>query len=590
MSDNKGVSVLLAFARKIFVRPKLGRATLVASMGVLFAQLSACTPQILGERPSAKKSRIARENAKATVPRWNPAASFTNLQALGVEWELTSEEIAGVRVEFHSGPGCVNDLNVPVSLSGPARSASFSSLADGTYSFRVIVKTQNGRENESSCSEVIEVDTQAPAQASALSWQGGGTSAQTTITPRWNKSTSTDLLEQRVRIFQGSACGGSAVSNQTLASTVETSSFIGIDGATYSFSITSKDFAGNESVVCSGPVLVSVGSTPTPTPTPVPELSYSGATGTSGSVGALMTVSPTTLNSNGSAITSCGIKSGTTALPAWATVDPSTCVISGTPTGTLSSTTYTLVATNSAGTSADASVTLEVAAAASQMNTQIAAGGAHTCAIQNGAVLCWGDNSLGQLGDGTTTNSAIPVQVPGLDSNVTSLAAGAYHTCAIQNGALKCWGDNSSGQLGDGTTTDRLTPVAVPGLDSNVTSLAAGYYHTCAIQNGALKCWGGNYAGQLGDGTTTNSAIPVQVPGLDSNVTSLAAGYFHTCAIQNGAVLCWGYNYSGQLGDGTTTDRLTPVAVPGLDSNVTSLAAGVYHTCAIQNGALKCWG
>jgi alpha-tubulin suppressor-like RCC1 family protein len=245
----------------------------------------------------------------------------------------------------------------------------------------------------------------------------------------------------------------------------------------------------------------------------------------------------------------------------------------------------------------------------------VRAGGAHTCGVtSDGTAYCWGDNSSGQLGNGTLTNTATPAPVAG-GLSFSTVSTGDKHTCGVTSGGTTyCWGDNSSGQLGNGTTTSSVIPVPVPGGLSFVL-VSAGGKHTCGVTNsGQAYCWGDNSFGQLGNGTLASSAVPALVSGgltfateaLNFTGKLLSAGGSHTCGKTNGGdplnpyfpyLYCWGNNSSGQLGNGTLTNSPVPVAISSSWREWFDLSAGSTHTCAVtQAGTFGsfiedfCWG
>ncbi|MEI6742122.1 MAG: Ig-like domain-containing protein [bacterium] len=213
-----------------------------------------------------------------------------------------------------------------------------------------------------------------------------------------------------------------------------------------------------------------------------------------------------------------------------------------------------------------------------------------------GGVKCWGYGGWGLVGDGTGSSRYTPVDVSGMTSGVIAIAAGGQHVCAIRNtGALLCWGWNGHGQLGDGTSSDRYEPSDVNGLDSGVIGVAPGSLHTCAsLATGAVKCWGLNNNGRLGNNDWNQSSVPVSVYGMTDATASISSGEAHTCVVKNsGALWCWGYNGRGEFGNGTTSDSNIPVSITGLGSTVRSVSAGLAgaHTCALtSDGTAKCWG
>jgi len=221
----------------------------------------------------------------------------------------------------------------------------------------------------------------------------------------------------------------------------------------------------------------------------------------------------------------------------------------------------------------------------------IVAGGSHSLALRgDGTVWAWGRNFYGQLGNGTNSNSNVPVQVTAL-TDVTEIAAGWEHSLALMsNGSVWAWGGNISGQLGNGTNVASNVPVRVTALtDGN--AIAAGGWHSLALQSdGSLWAWGGNLSGQLGNGTNLDSRVPIEISSL-SNVTAVAAGFLHSLALENDdRVWAFGYNGKGQLGSGLLQGSNIPIEVLNI-ANVVLIAAGDNHSLALDsNGTAWAWG
>jgi alpha-tubulin suppressor-like RCC1 family protein len=250
-----------------------------------------------------------------------------------------------------------------------------------------------------------------------------------------------------------------------------------------------------------------------------------------------------------------------------------------------------------------------VAGAALEVHT-----GGHSCALMaTGAVMCWGSDALGQLGNGAGGPAVqhAPVGVVGLDgtaSRAVALAVGDAHTCAVlDTGSVRCWGLDERGQVGDGgsNAASISSPVTVAGLDGSTDraiQVSAGAEHSCALlESGAVRCWGDNVFGQLGHGSVnTSEGAPVSVAGFDgvsASATQISAGWQHTCAVSaTGDVRCWGSDMTGQLGDGDDDEASERSPVPVLDlgeagQEAVVVSCGFGHTCATTaTGRVVCWG
>jgi alpha-tubulin suppressor-like RCC1 family protein len=271
--------------------------------------------------------------------------------------------------------------------------------------------------------------------------------------------------------------------------------------------------------------------------------------------------------------------------------------------------------------------------------TSVAAGNSYACAVlDSGSVMCWGNNGSGQLGNGTQSDSDVPVAVSGITdavavdsteravcavlrdgsvqcwgyhqflpipwrnsddihtvpfvasgiSGAVAVSTGANGTCVILGGgSIRCWG---FGILGTGSLEANYGPATVLGI-TNAVSVGAGAGHACALlSNGAVSCWGRNANGQVGTPALTQQETPVAVAGI-TDATALDLGGDHTCAVlTGGSIKCWGANYCKQLGNGTTEDSSSPVLVKGI-SDAIAVATETEFSCAIlRDHTVKCWG
>lgn len=243
-------------------------------------------------------------------------------------------------------------------------------------------------------------------------------------------------------------------------------------------------------------------------------------------------------------------------------------------------------------------VILSIAAVPAYSKTpiDISAGENHTCVLNSdGAAYCWGDNSVGQLGNGSTVSSMKPVAVSG-DLRLKSISVGWDHTCGItvDNDAY-CWGRGRYGRLGNGAADNSLMPTAVSG-GLSFEQVNSGMAHTCGITtDGSAYCWGRGEDGILGNNSIESSLVPVPVSG-ELAFGSVNAGSATTCGITtDGHAYCWGASDFGNLlgqGDDDRDRKLAPGLVAGaFRFKPNSISVGLDHVCAISTAdEAICWG
>lgn len=239
--------------------------------------------------------------------------------------------------------------------------------------------------------------------------------------------------------------------------------------------------------------------------------------------------------------------------------------------------------------------------------THVTVGNAHSCAIVDAEIYCWGSRRfLGQTVQAEgTAQVPTPLKVTSLEKAATGIAAGSMHTCAIVSGAVWCWGQNTEGQLGNGSNQASNVPVQAKDL-VRATQIAANDEHSCAIIDSEVNCWGANRFGELGVGGMSNSNMPLKIQGLPAKPEQIELGSRHACALSGGNTWCWGENKSGQLARNkwATLYRVVKALFLSEDAMIMApaqadepigdtiaLGAGEAHTCSLaESGQVTCWG
>lgn len=221
--------------------------------------------------------------------------------------------------------------------------------------------------------------------------------------------------------------------------------------------------------------------------------------------------------------------------------------------------------------------------------TALGLGSLHTCATTTSGTYCWGLNTYGAYGDGTSgaTSGQLVPRLISQRAGATAIAAGTYHTCSVAAGAVSCSGQNVAGEVGNGTQIGQPTAESVM---SGADTIATGAYTTCAVDaQQQVRCWGSNSKAQI-DGSLLNKLTPTQVFGM-TGVVQATVGRGHVCAVfSDGSAKCAGTNLFGQLGTGSVgTDINSPMTVAL--TNLAEMSAERNHTCARdQAGGVRCFG